>query len=276
MTHQPTRRRGDRAAFTLVELLVVIGIIALLLSILLPALARARENANRISCQSSLRQIGQAMMIYLNLSKGLMPVTPKNGGATDYDAWYFRTSPAAAGPNAMVSNLQNSPVGKILKLTNKNYKVLVCPSDQLAQRRNPPEYPYSYSFNRMFNGNSTNPPAIKKITECRSSADKVWIYEESDTDTAGTQTPRDDGNGELWGGTTNWGVVDLVSIRHDARNMKLPDDPNPAGIPNSKRRGNCLFADGHADFVPRSFAHAKSHVMPKPERASGPEIQILN
>jgi prepilin-type processing-associated H-X9-DG protein len=265
MTRQPTSRRGNYAAFTLVELLVVIGIIALLLSILLPALGRARENANRITCQSNLRQIGQAMMIYLNLSKGRMPIAPKNAN-NDYDAWYYRTSANPPnGSNALFNNLQNSPIGKILKLHSKNYKVLVCPTDQLATRRTAPSYLYSYTFNRMFNGSSASPPGIYKITQCRSSADKVWLYEENDSQ-------RDDGNGELW--TTSWDRCDLPSIRHDARSIKLPDDATAAGVPNAKRRSNCLFADGHADFVPRNYSCAKSHCVPKPEQASGAEILI--
>src|SRR5690242_985658 len=61
--------------FTLVELLVVIGIIALLISILLPSLNRAREQANRIKCASNLKQIGLSMQIYANENKGAFPRT---------------------------------------------------------------------------------------------------------------------------------------------------------------------------------------------------------
>jgi prepilin-type N-terminal cleavage/methylation domain-containing protein/prepilin-type processing-associated H-X9-DG protein len=63
-----------RAAFTLVELLVVIGIIAVLISILLPTLAKARQAANRAACLSNLRQIGQMFNIYAAENKLQIPL----------------------------------------------------------------------------------------------------------------------------------------------------------------------------------------------------------
>ena len=59
--------------FTLVELLVVIGIIALLISILIPALSKAQVAAKTLACQNQLRQIGLAMGMYTNASKGYLP-----------------------------------------------------------------------------------------------------------------------------------------------------------------------------------------------------------
>src|SRR4051812_26141412 len=62
------------AAFTLVELLVVIAIIAILIALLLPALSRAREQANRTACLNNVRQLAIAAITYANENKGVFPL----------------------------------------------------------------------------------------------------------------------------------------------------------------------------------------------------------
>jgi prepilin-type N-terminal cleavage/methylation domain-containing protein len=71
----PRAKRGDSRAFTLVELLVVIGIIAVLVALLLPSLARAREMARRTKCSSNLHNIGLACHMFAGEHKGLFPMT---------------------------------------------------------------------------------------------------------------------------------------------------------------------------------------------------------
>src|SRR5690349_17576794 len=78
----PTASQGKRAAFTLVELLVVIRIVALLIALLLPALVNARKQANLVACQSNMRQVGTLLLIYANNNSGwIYPV-----GVGDPDA----------------------------------------------------------------------------------------------------------------------------------------------------------------------------------------------
>ena len=102
------KRRGQ-AAFSLIELLVVIGIIAILIGIILPSLSAARRRAESVQCQSNLRQIGQALLIYSNQWKG----------------WVF--------PPDLASNLPREmrwPV-QVFKPPVWNPPVMKCPSDDL-------------------------------------------------------------------------------------------------------------------------------------------------
>src|SRR5688572_8142884 len=78
-------RTRTRRAFTLVELLVVIGIIAVLISMLLPALNNAREASRKTQCGAGLHNLGVAMNIYANENKRRLPVHPGNGNNWFWD-----------------------------------------------------------------------------------------------------------------------------------------------------------------------------------------------
>src|SRR4051812_20529788 len=82
-----TPRRLHLRAFTLVELLVVIGIIALLVAMLAPALNAARAQSQRVQCQSNLRQIGQELLIYSNSWRGYMFPSGCGGASNPWERW---------------------------------------------------------------------------------------------------------------------------------------------------------------------------------------------
>src|ERR1700683_5362051 len=102
-------------AFSLVELLIVIGIITILIALLLPALGRVREQARQVQCLSNLRQLGIAILMYTNENAGMLP----RSAPTDFNYsqpedpadWVYWQQFPTTQPNR---NLSDSPITKFL------------------------------------------------------------------------------------------------------------------------------------------------------------------
>ena len=214
---------GPQRGFTLVELLVVIGIIALLLAILMPALWRAKESARRIECLNDLRQLGTALMFYTQENRGRFP------GAWD---WHPRLNGTTwEGPLLRYHGVSNAQVPKLY----------TCPSDDPETRR-PGRYPFTYTGNwHVFWFDPTR--SVVKITEIRRSSEKIMIIDES------PETVDDN----VWA-PENWfgDRQNMLSNRHDLRRERAregnPEDTLKRG------KGCVVFADGRADFVDRRLA----------------------
>ena len=138
-----------RKGFTLVELLVVIGIIAVLISILLPTLARARESANRVKCASNLRQIAMASIAYANENKGSLPPPKFDNGPTqsptyDYIFTYSYTNSWVDKGEEIGANIGRLIARKHLT----TWDIIECPSSGRAQDDQWRQYQYNVHIKR--------------------------------------------------------------------------------------------------------------------------------
>ncbi len=131
MTVQPKRMAEIRRncwnappAFTLIELLVVIAIIAILASLLLPALSRAKDKAVRIECASNLKQWGIAITTYAGDNRDFFPANPSSDGASGF-AWMAMNLNTNFYPQYLYKNRPGTTT-----LVRNNQDVLYCPTDQ--------------------------------------------------------------------------------------------------------------------------------------------------
>lgn len=235
------RPAARRAGFTLVELLVVIGIIALLISILVPSLSRARETAQRITCLSNMRQLGLAMMMYTQENKGKFPAV----GLGQAEDWLY----GAVG--------RDRNEGRLVKYQGGRYnpKIYYCPSDA-AEARKSRGLDFSYTVNwnicwypsRNPPAGTVYPPTIGRIVN---SSKKILMIDES------AQTLDD----PCWA-PENWfnDTQNMLAIRHDKQAEKAKGLTQQQVL--QAGRGNCVFADGHADFTPRKDALTKEFFDP--------------
>jgi prepilin-type N-terminal cleavage/methylation domain-containing protein len=254
--------RGRCGAFTLVELLVVIGIIALLMSILLPTLGRVKEQAAAIKCASNLRQLGQGFVMYANNNRGYFPFLSWNDGSRLYpEDWLWWQA-------VRKDRIDESALRPYAGFSQGSLAVLQCPSDDVETRtfQNSATcgpYPVSYAVNMFMASGATNAlnrsgitPDIqvaKKMTDVREPSDKVLLMEED-------PSTIDDGHVVIWQPV---GGMNLLSIRHSMGRKREDDVPTAANpIPNPGCMGNVVYVDGHAAFEARELVHTKARTVP--------------
>jgi prepilin-type N-terminal cleavage/methylation domain-containing protein/prepilin-type processing-associated H-X9-DG protein len=297
---ETVRRHVSHQGFTLVELLVVVGIIAVLISLLLPSLNRARESARQVQCLSNLRQISMATIQYCNNNRGLYPgragqadsifngdpkknwgwiawrrkVDPITGtlysGTTDQNITYGALA-GYLGFQFMDHNPTNSTNVSDYEAANHVSpdleQIYRCPSDKLDQRiAFAPDnggrglYRYSYSMNILYADKKPDAAPIPTLLLARGYYLKINQVRRASEKIVFM----DESERSINNGEYN-PTAPLVNA----------DDPNkdysaiaerhesPGKRNSGEARGNVAFADGHVEFFSRADAFKQRYYDPE-------------
>jgi prepilin-type processing-associated H-X9-DG protein/prepilin-type N-terminal cleavage/methylation domain-containing protein len=257
----PFRKRHE--AFTLVELLVVIGIIGILMSILLPVLGGARKKAQAIQCAANLRTLGQAWIMYANANKRVsvparMPTSGAAGGV------YYTESGAQYRPRwyELLGDVIGQPATRTPR-TNEDdawqieNPVFLCPA--VSDWNNSRNYPYGYNY--QFLGNARYKPDGSFINYPVKSGRIKAAQTVMAADCIGTASGKPklkrtayyaDGTKDIFGrGNKAWALdPPRLTANSDMADPQRRAPENRSGPdPRHSRKANVAFCDGHVELM---------------------------
>ena len=236
---RPSLLRAQHAkssAFTLVELLVVIGIIAMLISILLPALSKARSAANNVKCLANLRTLGQAAIMYSNAAQnrgvvlGSYSDTAPGHVAND-GAWFTLVAPYLTTTKQTGTGDQRT-----------TYVYMRCPLSQAyMDYGNDQAYTWTgLGYALMdYNGGASTGNQNKKITQLKPSSRWALFFDYDYRNPSTGSTTVSPSSGSIF--RTKW--VTAMTSQHVYYNSFRHTS-------GGKRAINAVFLDGHAESVP--------------------------
>jgi prepilin-type N-terminal cleavage/methylation domain-containing protein/prepilin-type processing-associated H-X9-DG protein len=257
-------------AFTLVELLVVIGIIAILISILLPALQKARDKALAVQCASDQRQMYLACQMFAQDNKDHLPrpgLAGEDGALTGTDANDIDKKVHFALPASGTADFNVGGMWRYIQGFETRKDALKCGSDNGEQvrygsiQRVPGERNFSYSFNAATMGSNDRTmayswlaawckPPVKagpgrtlgiKLGSVKGAAERIYIFEEIGPNDGLCLDPVNNEDDTPSG--RHAGQKFLNAMRDGNRNSPTYRAWKKAG------RGNHCFFDGHVELL---------------------------